>query len=123
MSVLFKNATKIIVGVVSALIQVANLFLGNIIVFETTEGVKFNWIGLLRSKLFWVVLIAMVIYYLIPFAIKQQEITVDERLEEAISDSSIKLISFATESAQKKDFESSKSAIKILDKIQKRRRR
>lgn len=123
MMIFFRRIPKIFVGVISGIVQVANLFVGNIIVYETTEGIKFNWMQLLRSKLFWIVLILTVAYYAIAYAIKQHSDEVDSKLEEAISDNSIKLLNLATENAEKGDFESSEKAIKILDKIQKRRQK
>lgn len=123
MAIIFKKTARIIIGIISATIQVANLFIGNIIIYETTEGVKFDWMALVKNKLFWIVSIFIMIYYLIPVIARQHVNIVDERLEQAISDNSIELINFATESVKNGDFESSKKAIKMLDKIQKRRGR
>lgn len=123
MAIFFRKFTQVFVGILSVIVQVANLFLGNIIVFEATEGITFNWVGLLHSKLFWGVLIFLVIYYSIPLILKQQDRIVDEQLEQAISNNSVELIKIATESAKEKDFESSKKALKVLDRLQKRRRR
>ena len=123
MATFFGKATKILVGALSVIVQVANLFLGNIIVFEATEGVLFDWMSLLKSKLFWGVLIFNVIYYTLPFVLKQQNERIDEELEKAISEKSVELINFVAESVKQKDFESSNKTIKVLDKFQKRRRK
>lgn len=121
--IFLRKIPKPLVGVISGIIQVANLFIGNIIVYETTEKIKFDWMRLLKSPLFWIVLIITVAYYIIVYTMKQHNNEVDNKLEEAISNNSIKLVNLATENAEKGDFESSEKAIKILDKIQRRRQK
>lgn len=121
MRYIFGTFTKILVAVFSIIFQVANMFLANIIIYEVTEGIKFNWNLLFTNKLFWIVIVLTFIYYAIPLIIKQKSDSVDEALEEAISEGSVSLVHSITESAQNGDFESSRKMIKILDQIQKRR--
>ena len=123
MRYIFGTITKIFVAAFSIIFQVANMFLANIIVYEATEGIKFNWNLLFTNKLFWIAIACTLIYYAIPLIIKQKSDSVDEALEKAISRGSVSLVHSITESAQNGDFESSKKMIKILDQIQKRRRR
>ena len=123
MGVIFGKATKVFVAIFSPLIQVANLFIGNIIVYEATTGIRFIWINLLKNLLFWIVLGVTVAYYVIALFIKQREHEVDEDLEKAISQSSVQLIDIATQRIRDGDFESSKKILKSLDWIQKRRQR
>ena len=120
---LFNKPAKIVFGVLTALIQVANLFLGNIIVYEVSESTKFDWMKLLKSKLFWFVFIAMAIYYLISYFVNQTAHKADGGLEEEIDRSSIKLLNIATDNAERGDFESSERTIKILNKIRRKRGR
>lgn len=121
MEILFNKATRVAVTVISVLIEVANLFLGNIIVYEVTEGVSFDWMGLLKNRLFWGVLILAVIYHFIPFIIKRSDSDVNERVEKAIADSSIKLIKDATKSAHNGNYESAEKLLSFFDKIRIRR--
>ena len=123
MRYIFGTITKILVAVFSIIFQVANMFLANIIIYEVTEGIKFNWNLLFTNKLFWIVIVLTFIYYAIPLIIKQKSDSVDEALEEAISEGSVSLVHSIAESAQNGDFESSRKMIKILDQIQKRRRK
>lgn len=120
--IFFQKRSKIFAGVLSAIVQVANLFIGNIIVYESTEKVRFDWMMLLKSWLFWLVLICTVIYYAIAQAVKQESEKIDEAVEKAISDSSTEIIKIVTKNAQSGNFESCKEAIKLFDKMQKRRR-
>lgn len=46
----------------------------------------------------------------------------DKKLEDAISENSVRLINVATEQIINKDFESSEKTLKALDQIMKRRR-
>ncbi len=119
----FGTVTKFLVAVLSIMIQIANMFMANIIVYEVTEGVQFNCELLLKNKGFWTVTIITFVYYAIPFIIKQKNDSVDEALEEAFSNGSVALVNSITESAQNGDFESSRQMMKILDQIQKRRRK
>ena len=120
---IFGKMAKILVATFSFLVQVANMFLANIIVYEATEGIKFNVNMLFTNKLFWITIAFNLVYYAIPLIIKQKSDSVDEALEEAISQGSVSLVHSITQSAQNGDFESSKKMMKILDQIQKRRRK
>ena len=123
MKIIFGKITKIIIAVLYFIIQIANMFLANIIVYEVTEGVKFDWILLFKSPGFWIVTVITFIYYSIPFIIKQKDNYIDEALEKALSNSSVKIVNSITYSVQNGDFESCKKSLKILDQIQKRRRK
>lgn len=50
-------------GVLSGLIQIANLFVGNIVIYETTTGIEFQWGRLLQSRFFWAVILLQVLYF------------------------------------------------------------
>ena len=123
MSYIFGKITKILVAAFFIILQVANMFIANIIIYEVTEGIKFSWNLLLTNKLFWIFIVLAFIYYTIPLIIKQKNDSVDEALEKAFSKGSVSLVHSITKSAQNGDFESSRKMIKILDQIQKRRRR
>lgn len=123
MDIFFGKTAKIGFGVLSALVSVANIFVGNILVYEITTGVSFDWMKLLKSRFFWTVLVISVIYYVAATIYDEKAHNIDEKLEKAISDSSIKFLDIATNTAERGDFESSKKAIKMLDKLQKKRRK
>lgn len=120
MKIIFGKITRIIVGVISLLIEVSNLFLGNIIIYEATEGITFDWLQLLKSPMFWVIIIVNVIYQTLPLIIKQRENKTDNEIEKAISKSSVKLIGIVVESAKKGNFEVANKTLEIFDKVQER---
>ena len=123
MSVFFRKSSKIFAGVLSAVLQVANLFIGNIIVYESTEKVRFDWMLLLKNWLFWLILVITIIYYAIAKAIKQQDNDTDDNIEAAISNNSVRLLDLATRYAQTGNYELSKKAMKLFDSMQKRRKK
>ena len=123
MSFIYTKASKILVAIVSLIFELANAFGGNIIIYEVTEGINFNWELLLKNRFFWIILIIDIIYYAIPIIIHQELQSNDKKLEEAISNNSVKLVDLATDFAANGDFASSKKVLKILDKFQKRRRK
>lgn len=123
MKYVFSTATKILIAVISIITQLANMFWSNIIIYEITEGLRFDWNLLVKNWGFWIILGINLLYYTSALAIKQKTKSVDEAVEEAISRNSVKLINSIAKSAQSGDFESCKKTLKVLDQIQKRRRR
>ena len=123
MKYVFSTATKILIAVISIITQLANMFWSNIIIYEITEGLRFDWNLLVNNWGFWIILGINLLYYTSALAIKQKTKSVDEAVEEAISRNSVKLINSIAKSAQSGDFESCKKTLKVLDQIQKRRRR
>ena len=123
MKYVFSTATKILIAVISIITQLANMFWSNIIIYEITEGLRFDWNLLVKNLGFWIILGINLLYYTSALAIKQKTKSVDEAVEEAISRNSVKLINSIAKSVQSGDFESCKKTLKVLDQIQKRRRR
>lgn len=123
MKYVFSTATKILIAVISIITQLANMFWSNIIIYEITEGLRFDWNLLVNNWGFRIILGINLLYYTSALAIKQKTKSVDEAVEEAISRNSVKLINSIAKSAQSGDFESCKKTLKVLDQIQKRRRR
>ena len=123
MKYVFSTATKILIAVISIITQLVNMFWSNIIIYEITEGLRFDWNLLVKNLGFWIILGINLLYYTSALAIKQKTKSVDEAVEEAISRNSVKLINSIAKSAQSGDFESCKKTLKVLDQIQKRRRR
>ncbi|MBR5677480.1 MAG: hypothetical protein IKX20_05020 [Paludibacteraceae bacterium] len=105
----------------SVVVSIANLFLANIIIFEATSEIQFNWERLLHSPLFWGIIIFNIMYRSAALASKQKEAVVDERVETAISTSSVDLITLATDAVKKGDYDSCNKVLKALKQIQKRR--
>ena len=120
--IFFCTLAKVFVASVSLLVEIANLFLSNIVIYEATEGVRFDAFLLLKNPLFWIVLIMNVAYFIISHIIKQVEKETDKKVEKAITDNSIQIIESVTQNVKKHDFESAKKALKILDKLQRRRK-
>lgn len=118
---IFSKLAKIIVLIMSALGSIANLFLGNIIVYEATSGIQFNWIQLFHSPWFWAIVAFNIIYFAAAFASKQKEEAIDDAVEKAISKSSVDLITLATEAVKNADYDSCTKVLKALKQIQKRR--
>lgn len=121
MEILFRKATRVAITIILALIEVANMFLGNIIVYEVTGGVVFDWMGLLKNRLFWGVLILAVVYHSIHHIIKRSNSNANARVEKAIADSSVKLIKEATKNVHKGNIESANETLTFFDEVQKRR--
>ena len=111
---------KLLFGILSIALQIANALVGNILVFESTENVRFNWFALLKNPLFWILLTITLIYYLFSLIVHQASVT-DEALDEAYSKHSIELLDDISNYAKEGKFTSCKKTFKVFDQIQKRR--
>ncbi len=123
METILSKSTRIFFSILLGAIQVVNMIFGNIIVYETTEKISFDWNALIKNKLFWIVLIIQLVYQCIIYNINKSVSKNDKILEKAISENSAELIKFATKTAIRGDFESSEKLLDVLDKIRKRRNR
>ena len=103
------------------IIDFGNLFLSNIIMFETTEKVSFDYRAMIHNKWFWVLLVLHFVHIILTTFIKCRSSVYDQRVQEAISDQQIELLRNAVEDAKKGKFKKSKELIKIYDKLTKRR--
>ena len=103
------------------IIDFGNLFLSNIIMFETTEKVSFDYRAMLHNKWFWILLVLHFVHIILTTFIKCRSSVYDQRVQEAISDQQIELLRNAVEDAKKGKFKKSKELIKIYDKLTKRR--
>ena len=120
--IIFCTLAKVFVASVSLLVEIANLFLSNIVIYEATEGVRFDAFLLLKNPLFWIVLIINVAYFIISHILKQVEEETDKKVEKAIADNSIQIIKSVTKNVKKNNYESADKALKILDELQRRRK-
>ncbi|MBP5428795.1 MAG: hypothetical protein J6Z04_05885 [Clostridia bacterium] len=116
----FGTLAKILVGVLSIISHIINLFGSNIIVIEVTEGISFNYQALLKSKMFWIMLVITAVYYLAALCFNRSSNAIDESIAQALNIGSIVLLSNAITSAQQNDFISSKKFLKMFDQFQKR---
>lgn len=122
MGSIFGKHGKITVLVLSGIIQIANLFLGNIVVNEAS-GTAFSWMALLHNHLFWGIIILNVIYFSSAYASNQKEQKVDEAITEITEKFLSEMYDFVAEEMKQGKYESSNKVLKVLWKIQKRRRR
>ena len=119
---LFQN--KVLIFLSHALLFVidfANLFLSDILMFEATEKVSFDYKAMLHNKLFWVLLASHLVHIILTTFIKCKSSANDQRIQDAISDQQIELIKKAAEDAKSGKFKKAKELIKMYDKLAKRR--
>ena len=103
-------------GVLSGLIQIANLFVGNIVIYETTTGIEFQWGRLLQSRFFWAVILLQVLYFFFRYAYNQHADKTDDEISRAIDRSIIKLYKIAGKRTIQRDFEDAKKHYQLLTK-------
>lgn len=121
MGIIFGKIARFFIGVVGIAIEVFNLFSGDIIIYEVTEGIKFDWNALLTNATFWIVIVVEIVYYVSLLFVTQKVKVKDKALEKAYSKASVKIVGEFTKSVTKKDFESCEKTLEMLDELQKRR--
>lgn len=119
----FKSKLNIIVvSILEIILQFANLFIGNILVFEATnDGATFDFKRLLQNKLFWWFLIGYIIFWIIIHILKSVDEKGDLCVEDAIAKNEIKLYNVVTKQTTRKNFEDADKTLKIIDEMKKRR--
>lgn len=117
----FSKLIAILVGVGGVFVQVANLFLGNIIVFNATNETVFDWKRLLQSKLFWGMSFAEVVYYIILWDYNQKANEADDKVNTAITKNQVKLMNLRTKRIRQNRFEDAEKITKQLAEIEKER--
>lgn len=111
-----------IVELVCSVIQTANLFLSNIAIYEATTGISFDFAALLKSFVFWIIVVIQIIYFSISCIIRSINRKTDDEVEKAMQDGSIRLVNQVVDYSEKGDFVSANKVLKLLKKIQKERR-
>ena len=103
-------------------IQTANLFLANIVIYEASTGVSFDFGALLNNYIFWIIVIIQIIYFIASYTIRSTNRKTDDEVESAIQNGSIMLVNQVVGYSEKGDFVSANKVLKLLKKIQKERR-
>lgn len=120
---LFNAAICILIELLGIVINIANAFLTNIVIYEATSGFSFDWSLLISNRIFWITLVIQLAYGIITICVHIKNKNSDGRLVEAIEDKEIELLSQVVVYSEKGDFDSANKVIKILDKFEKRRKK
>ena len=123
MQMIWSKIAVLFIWALGTVIQIANIFVGNIIIYETTEKISFDWEKLIHSRLFWGVVIVEVSHSLLSFLINRTARKNDDQVECAIDKNVVKLYNTAGKFGRKKDFESAEKVLDIIDKLEERRKR
>lgn len=103
-------------------IQTANLFLANIVIYEASSGMSFDFGALLKNPIFWIIIAIQIIYFIVSCIIRGKDRKIDDEVERAIQNGSIMLVGQVVGYSEKGDFVSANKVLKLLKKIQKGRR-
>lgn len=103
------------------IIDFANLFLTDILMFETTTGLAFDYNAMFHNFIFWLLLGLHLLHIIVTICISKKNTTNDQAVEEAIAHEQIKLLSEATSQTEKGNFENADKVLKMYDKLAKRR--
>lgn len=118
-------ASKLIcflIQIVCFAIHLANFFLTDIMMYEITEGVSFDYPKLFKSPIFWIIIIFQLIDVLFCACLNILSNDTDSTLEKAYSTNCKKLLTQATAQAKKKDYYSAKKTLEIFDELETRRK-
>ena len=118
---LFNTAICILIELLGIVINIANAFLTDIVIYETTSGLSFDCSLLLSNPIFWLILVTQLSYGIATTSFHIKNKNSDKRLARAIEDKEIALLSQVVVYSKKGDFDSANKVIKILDKFEERR--
>ncbi len=120
----FQN--KLLIALAHVLLSVmdfANMFLTDILMYEATSGITFNFNAMFHNLFFWVLLGFRLLHIIITIFIDKKNAINDQAVEAAIAQEQIKLLSQATMQTKQGNFENAAKVLKIYDKLAKRRNR
>ena len=123
MQVFSNKLICVLVEITGLIINIANAFLANIVVYETTNKIKFNYNLLLGNWTFWIIIVFQLVYFIICICVQQKNKKTDEVLKDAIARNEIKLITQATYFTKKEKFDSAREVIRILEQFEERRKK
>lgn len=117
----------IILELFATAIQIANMFLADVAIYEASTGLSFDFSLLLKNVFFWIVLILQFAYALFCIIIRALSTNADNEALKSINDTLDKMAadleSEYTKRIKSGDFVSAKKILKELKKIKKERRK
>lgn len=117
----------VILEVFATAIQIANMFLSNVAIYEATTGLNFEFSLLLKNVFFWIVLLLQFAYALFCWIIKILSSNADEEALKSVNGSLDKIASdLETEfnnRIKNGDFWGANRALKLFKKVKKERRK
>ena len=119
----FRKTTIILLEFILGFINLLIAILSNIVVYEVSTGLSFDFSRLFSAKLFWIIVTLQLVYFIAYCVINRISEETDERIDDAYISGEIKLIEKAVDYSERGDFSSARKIIRIVDKFRKRRRR
>lgn len=103
-------------------IHTANLFMTDILMYEVSTGLAFDYSQLLHNHIFWMILIAQLVDVFICAVLNRFVKSNDKVVEQAYANGTKKLISVAVDYTKSGDFFSAEKTIEILEKLEYRKK-
>ena len=117
----------IVLEVFVSVVQIANMFLSNIAIYEATTGLKFDFSLLFENLFFWIVLILQLAYTGFCIIIKVLSKSADADAVKAINDTLDQMAAISADEYKNRlrsgDFVGTTKILKRLKKIKKERRK
>ena len=123
MVVFQKRMGIILVQVFLGLIDFVNLLLSNILIYEVSEGVSFDFDAMIHNWLFWVLLILHFSHIMVMRIINYNSSANDQIVEDAIAKEQVTLLGQYTAESEKGNYENAKKVLKLYDQLAKRRKK
>lgn len=103
-------------------IQFANLFIGDIVNFEITNGTRFNYHALLHNSTFWFVLVVQIAYFFLSWYVRTTNRKTDEAVENALRDGKINLVAQVVDYSKNHDFVAANKALRLFNRMNRKGR-
>ena len=99
----------------------ANLILSDILMYEVTEGVSFDYQAMLHNQWFWILLLIHFSHVMLMIIVKHKNSMNDHRVETAIEDQQVSLLKQIPKRSKKGEYEDAVQVLMLIDELEKRR--
>ena len=99
----------------------ANLILSDILMYEVTEGISFDYQAMLHNQWFWILLLIHFSHVMLMIIVKHKNSMNDHRVETAIEDQQVSLLKQIPKRSKKGEYEEAVQVLMLIDELEKRR--
>lgn len=118
MNILASKLLCALFQIICFVIHTANLFMTDILMYEISTGLAFDYTQLLHNRIFWGILVLQLLDVLVCVALNCLAKNDDKVVEHAYANGKMKLINVAVDYAKNGNFYSAEKSIEILEKLE-----
>lgn len=122
MNVLASKLICVFFQIICFVIHTANLFMTDILMYEVSTGLAFDYTQLLHNRIFWIILVMQLVDVFVCTVLNHSAKSNDKIVEQAYANGTKKLINVTVDYAKSGDFFSAEKSMEILEKLEDRQK-